>query len=204
MSTLYRWLLIMNMLSMVFSNASYGSELQHVDALPNVTIRPPSPDTKISPNQTIHKTLSVKEPNTKATNTHTGRWFYVTKDTTVTFTATAAQGVPVIMISDTPLPPLLSVMNPMIGEEEDPLLGNPIAYKIGTANQVSLSVTPKQDGIWQVWVWVLRRQLPEPETFEPTPELIESLKQQGYTEEQMPLLWTEPEILRAWRGTYAD
>jgi hypothetical protein len=118
-------------------------------------------------------------------------------------TLTATRGVPVILVADGPLHPL-DRDAAFFSTEGEPIPGNPIAFAVGANGRASVPLLPPTDGVWQVWVWVLRGGLAPPPAEETDPETLKVFEAMGFTAKQVALMSTEPDFVRAWSASDGD
>jgi hypothetical protein len=127
----------------------------------------------------------------------------VRKDASLMITLTATRGVPVIFVADAPLHPL-DRDAAFLSTEGEPIPANPVAFAIGANGRASVALLPAGDGVWQVWVWVLRGGLEPPPAEETDPEALKVYEAMGFTAGQVAVMSTEPDFVRAWNARDGD
>ena len=179
-----------------------------VAALPDWSTAP-RPDLNVfAPEAPIAWDLSPRIPakpgsGPSALRTAAGALLSVRKDVSLVIKLTATRGVPVILVADGPLHPL-DRDAAFLSTEGEPIPGNPVAFTVGANGRASVSLLPASDGVWQVWVWVLRGGLAPPPAEETDPETLKVFEAMGFTAKQVALMSTEPDFVRAWSASDGD
>jgi hypothetical protein len=203
-AAILRALLVMSL----FAGLAFPQQPVEVAALPDWTTAPRPDPSVLAPGASAAWDLSPRgqaKPGSgpSALRTVAGALLSARKDASLVITLTAARGVPVIFVAAGPLHPL-DRDAAFLSADGEPIPGNPIAFAVGANGRASVSLLPACDGVWQVWVWVLRGGLEPAPAEETDPEALKTFEAMGYTARQVALMSTEPDYVRAWNARDAD
>lgn len=175
-----------------------------VSALPDWKVQYDAPTTVIGVGETVVWDLAPwetpREGETHVDPNVRAALIGVERNRPVTISVTSQHGFPVVLVADGPLQASFRLAVESDSTEIDEWApGDPIAFAMGDTTSVSLSITPRHDAVWQVWVWVRRDDLREQEPLELDDEAKAPWLEMGYTEEQIQLMLQMPRFIEAWQ-----